>query len=212
MIRITRQITLDDLRCGRISPVETYRAQVLDWIIEPSKRLASLYPGETDHGMALFALELMFFEPHGMMLPKPSEGTGSKVMFCRGFDRFRGFLRKKGAIGPDTDDLDAQSIYKWGRCGLFHSSLLAGELLVDATRFASRCLAKNSFLGGWLVDPWLLLEELELYLDTYIADIMSGNDRELKICFEASFSALVRGPLERLANLGTSSTNGSTEH
>jgi hypothetical protein len=204
MIRITRRITLDDLRSGRISPVETYRTQVLDWIIVPSKRLASLYPEETNHGMALFALELMFFEPHGKMLPKPFAGNGSKVMFCHGFNRFRGFLRQRNAIGQDTDVLDTQSIYKWARCGLFHSSLLASELLVDATRFANRCLAKNSILGGWLVDPWLLLAELEAYLDAYIADLTSGNDRDLRGAFDASFAAMVRVPLERLANSRTS--------
>jgi hypothetical protein len=116
------------------------------------------------------------------------------------FDRFRGFLRQRGAIGPDTEILDAQSIYKWARCGLFHSSILASELLVDAARFANRCLAKNSILGGWLVDPWLLLAELETYLDAYIADLTSGDDRDLRSAFDASFAALVRAPLERLAN------------
>ncbi len=43
IIRITRFITLDDLRSGRICPVETYRAQVLDWIITPSKSQRSSY-------------------------------------------------------------------------------------------------------------------------------------------------------------------------
>jgi len=70
MIRITANITLDDLRSGKISTVEAYETQVRDWIIGPAKTLASLYPTETDHGMALLAIELMFFEPHGKLLPK----------------------------------------------------------------------------------------------------------------------------------------------
>lgn len=200
LVRVTSDITLDDLRTGRIRPVDLYAAQVRHWIIEPGSKLASLYPDETDHGMALLAIELMFFEPHGRLLPNEPRTNGSKMLFCRGFNRFREHLRASGTIGEDTDGLATECLYKWARCGLFHSSVLADDLLVDATRYAGRCLAQNPVLGGWLVDPWLLLDGLEDYLDAYMEDLKSDPESELRRAFEAEFAALVRAPLERIAN------------
>lgn len=48
LVRITTGITLDDLRRGRISPVDAYEAQVRRWIVEPGRKLAAEYPSETD--------------------------------------------------------------------------------------------------------------------------------------------------------------------
>jgi hypothetical protein len=64
IIRITKNLSFNDLLSGSIAPVDAYRTQVHDWILSPARRLTEAYPEDTDHGMALLALELMFFEPH----------------------------------------------------------------------------------------------------------------------------------------------------
>lgn len=199
LVRITASITLDDVTSGRISRVDAYAAQVRGWILQPGRDLAARYPTETDHGMALLALELMFFEPHGRLLSGQPHLRSSRKLFIQGFDRFRDHLRCTEAIGGDTDELPSDSFYEWARCGLFHSSLLADELLVDAVGYSGRCLAKNPLLGGWLVDPWLVLDALEGYLRAYGAELESDPKSELRRNFDAAFEGLIEAPLQRIA-------------
>jgi hypothetical protein len=198
LVRITRDIPLEDLKTGKVSPVDAYEVQVRHWIVGPGRRLSTLYPDETDHGMALLALELMFFEPHGRLLSTEPLAQESNRLFCRGFDRFREYLRRGGFIDDDTNGLASASFYKWARCGLFHYSLLADELLVDAVGYSGRCLARNPVLDGWLVNPWLLLDALEEYVAAYTQALRSEPESELRKNFDAAFGVLVQKPLERI--------------
>lgn len=197
MIRITRHLTFDQVRTGAVSPIETYEIQARDWIIGPARMLATQKPRNTDHGMAILALELMFFEPHGQFL----DGTlvGSKKRFCSAFDRFLDHLKARDKLLLETDDLSSESVYKWARCGLFHSSLLATQLLVDAVGYSRRPLAKNSVLEGWLVDPWLLLDCLEGYLADYVVEVKRDPNSLLANNFSKTFTTLFAEPLERFS-------------
>jgi len=140
----------------------------------------------------------MFFEPHGQYLEgKESRGPGeSRRLFCSAFNRFRDFLKSKGMISKDVDQLPAESVYSWARCGLFHSTRLANELLVDAVGFGRACLAENSMLGGWLIDPWLMLDLLERYLDSYVSEVKNApDDYQIVKNFEATFNRLLLEPM-----------------
>jgi hypothetical protein len=199
IIRITKNLSFNDLLSGSIAPVDAYRTQVHDWILSPARRLTEAYPEDTDHGMALLALELMFFEPHGHFLEGNYEQRQSKQYFCMAFERFRQFLKAKSmsAEDNDTDDLATESIYKWARCGLFHSTLLAKELLVDAVQFGQASFAKNPIIsGGWLIDPWRMLDELEDYVDSYVSEVKADRDSAIAMHFEATFKKLLREPAE----------------
>lgn len=208
IIRITKNLGVDDLLSGSIAPVDAYRTQVHDWILSPARRLTEAYPEDTDHGMALLALELMFFEPHGHFLEGNYEQRRSKQYFCTAFERFRQFLRAKSMSTEDTDELPTESIYKWARCGLFHSTLLAKELLVEAVQFGQASLAKNPIIsGGWIINPWRMLDELEDYVDSYVSEVKANRDSAISMNFEATFKTLLREPAEFFRRHG-SEANG----
>ncbi len=195
IVRITRNLDFAHVKCGDVPTIDAYKTLVKEWIIGPAKILAEQQPRNTDHGMAIWALELMFFEPHGQFLDHSLKG--SRKLFCLGFDRFRNFLTTEGKLSPDTHALETCKLYKWARCGLFHSSIMANELLVDAVGHCGKPLAKNSILNGWLVDPWLLLGCLDDYLDTYVTEVKSNENSELARNFEHTFEQLFSEPIRR---------------
>jgi hypothetical protein len=201
-VRLVKTISFDDLRRGVIAPIDAYKIQVQEWIISPGRRMAATYPGETDHGIALLALELMFFEPHGQFLQGAIGQMGSARLFCLGFDRFRRFLKEKHTIAEDIADLPTKKIYEWARCGLFHSLLLGKELLVDAVKHSRYCIDRNNVLGGWLVDPWRLLDAIESYVAAYVAEVKSGNNVELAKNFESTFTKLFFEPMDYFLKVG----------
>lgn len=61
--------------------------------------------------------------------------------------------------------------YKFARCGLFHSSILGTEILISAVPIENKVFYKNPIIKGWLVDPWIMLNELEIYLNTYLSEL-----------------------------------------
>jgi hypothetical protein len=201
LVRITRSLSFDDLATGKVQPLSVYESLVEDWLLKPAEKMAEAYPEETDHGMALLAIELMFFEPHGQFLSGQSSKRKSKSTFVLAFDRFRTFLEAKKAVGNDTRNLSSELIYEWARCGLFHSGVMSSELLVDAYSFGAYCLNVNPILGGWLVNPWLLLPELRLYLQSYVNELRQYDigKNELKLNFDETFNRMIKEPMRKFA-------------
>ena len=203
MVRITKRLSFTDIANGVVSRPDAYQTIVTDWIIKPAQHLTTVYPTEVDHGMALFALELMFFEPHGQFLSGKTKRGNSCRNFCEAFERFRQYLSVNHQISEDTDILAAEAVYTWARCGLFHSGHLATDLLVDAMGYSDNCLSKNYILGGWLVNPWAMLPLLEKYLNDYIADLKEGTDLTLISNFNKTFNALFEKPIYKFSkNVG----------
>jgi hypothetical protein len=201
IVRITKNLSFDQVRSGAVSPILAYKTQVTDWIIGPARVLATILPRNTDHGMAILALELLFFEPHGQFINGTIVNGKSRLNFISAFDKFRVHLKTQHILLQDADLLSSAKVYEWARCGLFHSSLLATELLVDAVNFSGRPLARNPFLGGWLIDPWLILNCLEAYLNAYVSEVENNPSSALATNFNETFGKLFSGPLEQFSKL-----------
>jgi len=188
IVRITKDISFDDLQSGKVDSFEVYLSIVNKWILDPAEKIANSYPDSTDFGMSLLALELMFFEPQGQFLTGKTSNRASKKTFCKAFDHFRDFLFEKQLIQNEVYSLPSESIYKWARCGLFHSGRLANELLVDAIDYTTYCLEKNHILNGWLIDPWKLLPVIKLYSEDYISKLKKRDNKELLDNFNSTFN------------------------
>lgn len=174
-VRISKHLSYSSL--GEISPQAVYKIQVSDWIIKPSKYLSALYPDETDHGMALLAIQLMFFEAHGQFLTGQDSFNRSREIFSFAFGEFVSFMKSRGKIDSPKEVNVPELFYKFARCGLFHSSIMGAEMLVATIRIKEKVFYKNPHIDGWLVDPWLMISELEEYLDYYLAKL--SNDKIL---------------------------------
>lgn len=194
-IMITSEISLDDISQRRVAPIDVYLAQVQEWLLKPARLLADTRPQNRFRGMAVLALELMFFEPHGKFLSGRDEKNTSRAMFSLGFKRFRDFLVAKNEILHDPTPLTANDFYSWARCGLFHSSILSGRLLVNAIGYGNKCLMPVHPTDRWLVDPWRVLDCLDEYLLKYVEDVKNDKQPELTANFATIFQKLVSGPL-----------------
>lgn len=197
-IRIIRQITYGDVKSGRVTPEQVMGAQVREWIFRPARTLAdlrSLNPRDTDHGIALLSLLLLFFEPHGQYVTGQDSSGHSREVFGEGFLRFRQWLEKRPAAPQNLDQLHPDTVYKFARCGLLHSAQVKGEFLVDAVDFCSFPIERNRWFGtGWLINPWLLLPEMEKYFDEYAAALSKPSHKKDKVLcanFAATYSRLV---------------------
>lgn len=189
---------LSDIKSGRVSPILAYQQQVEAWLLQPAAKLAaSRKKGETDQGIALFALELMFFEPHAQYLLGKTSDRASQRFFCQAFTEFLTFTANIGHPAPDG--VTPTMFYRWARCGLFHSATLDEELLVDAVGFTRKWVERNPIHGGWLVNPWHLLPLIQQYLTHYVQSVQSAApDAEVVQNFTKTFDRLIAEPLQAL--------------
>lgn len=200
LVFITGAITFADLDAGRVSNIEVLKQQVHNWLLAPAKHLAAMEPvigRQYEHGMSLFALELMFFEPHGQYLSGTDSTGKAGQAFSIGFDRFRSWLQDNNRIGKEFGADEAKKVRNWARNGLFHSGQLKDGLLVDMRRSEKYAFYKNPAWEGWLVDPWNLLNDIEQYFVSYIHALTSASHPEhcsLKSAFEKTFQRLVVAP------------------
>lgn len=200
LVYITGGITFADLDAGRVSPVDVLEAQVRNWLLEPARHLASMKPtiGQRyEHGMSLFALELMFFEPHGQYLTGENSDGQSGRIFLYAFERFRDWLLLRRRISREFGSEQAKQVRDWARNGLFHSGQIKDGLLVDIRNTGSGPFFRNPVWNGWLVDPWQLLDDVDAYFGQYITTLKKPSgleDEQLVRNFETTFRRLVVAP------------------
>lgn len=196
LVKITSDISFADLKTGKVNRIDAYHSIIKKWLIQPARNIADSYTNETDHGMALLGIELMFFEPQGQFLTGESSQGQSKYTFCEAFNDFKLYLANQNYLEQKNENIPAESFYKWARCGLFHSFRLADKLLIDAIDYTTHCMEKNEIYGGWLVDPWKLLPAIENYINNYVKESKDGSDEYSIEKFHDTFNRLVYNPLQ----------------
>ncbi len=200
LVYIVAATTFADLEAGRVSKVEIHKQQVRNWLLRPARHLASMEPTVAknyEHGMALFALELMFFEPHGQYISGENSSGSASATFMIGFKRFCDWLMKREHKAQHFTEENIREIRDQSRNGLFHSGQIKDGLLVDIRRTSKEAFYKNPCWDGWLVDPWNLLSRMEEYFAEYIAILIDENHREygkLYLPFAKTFDRLVIAP------------------
>jgi hypothetical protein len=185
LIYITSDVTFADLRDEKYSKPEILQRELDEWLFRPLQLLGEASAGDfrgMGVGMAMLLLELTFFEHHGQYITgKDSDlnaardvRISSRDAFTSGFDAFRNYLVSAGHGNNDLATLDARNLYKFGRCGLFHSFNLRWEFLIDA-RQQSASFERNVHqdVGGWLINPWQLRIDLTYYTTEYVKTLVS---------------------------------------
>lgn len=205
------ELDFDDVRSGIISAPRAYLKQTKGWLIEPATILAS-DRDNSDLGIALLSLELMFFEPHGYYLSgsaarKPNNQTewASGASFRKGFGSFVNYLRLSGEISADITEKEVDNFYKWARCGLMHAMTMSNEILVDALAIGGKTISKA--LNGQiiLIDPWRMLPRLSNYIENYVSRLESSDEKsDVRVNFDYTFSELVIKPGIRFEALAAS--------
>jgi len=202
-IRVTRSITYGQILRGEVTHPDVLNAQVGEWLLRPAKHLAGIRDidiADTDHGIALLSLIMLFFEPHGQYLTGKDSKSASEKTFSTAFQRLLQWLHQRNRLDQSALSVEPSKFYRLARCGLLHSAQLKGEFLIDAIYSCDKAIMQNRVFGsGWLVNPWILLVDLEDYFADYlqlISDSSSPDYSSLNPPFETSFKRLVLDVLQ----------------
>jgi len=198
-VRLTKEIAIEDILSQKVSYIDAHKSQITEWILNPCRELDSENNRNTDFGMAIWVLLLSFFESHGQYLTGEDSNRKSKKIFKVGFDAFKKYLIQKKLVDQKVKNLDNDKLYKFARSGLFHSTVMYEDFLLDCIDFSKNSISKNPIHGGWLINPWLLTEDLSTYVDFYVEQVK--NDQQIKNNFESTFKRLVVEPMKKISNL-----------
>ncbi len=179
-----------------ISETEVYKIQINEWYFKPINILAESTVSY-NIGMSMFALELLFFESHAQFL-KGTRSTSktSQEFFIYGFINFLEYENDKNKDILAYINKNESEFYRKIRCGLFHDGYIRDGFLVDSRlekRMEGNLFYKeNGFDEDWLVNPWVLIKDLECYLKKYINDIESNVNETLSKKFYTMFNEFYR--------------------
>lgn len=193
LIFITEDITMGDLETGRISSVQVYKKQMTNWLFRPARHLAEMKGDKFnnyENGIALFVLLLTFFESHGQYISGIDSNGKSRQIFRSGFQRFANYITIKNKVDSCFAEFDSSKLYDWARNGLFHNGYIKNGLLVDITKRKKLVFYKDIRFDGWLVDPWIMLDEMESYFTEYmniLEDLSNVEYADLKNNFDKTF-------------------------
>lgn len=191
LIRITKNITFEDLKTGRKSPIDVYEEQIKSWLFRPLDQLALDKVESFENGYSMLGLELLFFEPHGKYL-SGSTITASGKCFRYGFDSFLNFLEQNLLVDKSTlGKIKATNFYGVSRCGIFHDMTIKSGLLIDSIHIEKERVFYNSPIrNGILVNPWNFLDAQKKYFDFYIHELRTNATSNKYKNFETTFKTL----------------------
>lgn len=193
LILITETISFKTIIDGKVSPIEVYKEQMDKWLFLPVKYLAEMHTThkeiEFSHGYSVFALELLFFEPHAQYL-NGNNKMGAKKTFDIGFNRFVDFLLRNNYMDADTKKrMDLMNFYNITRCGIYHSLTIKSKVLIDSRKgITNKVFANSSVDNGLFVYPWNFIIALESYFAEYIKDLEKPEPNLLKSNFQKTFN------------------------
>lgn len=193
LIRITKNITFADLKSGKKTPLDVYSEQMESWIFRPLVQLASDKKVTFENGYAMFALELLFFEPHGKYLSGNSI-SGSNKTFSHGFQSFLNYLQQNNLVDSNTlNKIQTSQFYKISRCGIFHDMTIKSGLLIDSIHCGkTQVFYYNASVNKILVSPWNFLDAQKKYFSDYIQTLVSNNQSTDYKNFEKTFKTLFK--------------------
>jgi len=141
----------------------------------------------------MFALELLFFEPHGKYLSGNSI-TGSNKTFTLGFETFLKYLQQNNLVDASTlAKIQASQFYRISRCGIFHDMIIKSGLLIDSTHSeSSKVFYYKSSVNRILVSPWNFHDALKQYFKDYIQILKANNQTKEYKNFEKTFKTLFK--------------------
>ncbi|WP_306568068.1 hypothetical protein [Flavobacterium lindanitolerans] len=191
LIRITKNITFNDLRTGRKSPIDVYAEQIDSWLFRPLRQLSEDKQTTFENGYAMFGIELLFFEPHGKYL-SGNTITASGKCFRFGFDPFLKFLKQNSLIDKKTlGKIRSKNFYEISRCGIFHDMTIKSGLLIDSIHMGgAKVFYESPINNGILVSPWNFLDAQKKYFDSYIQELRKDTTTDKYKKFETTFKTL----------------------
>lgn len=194
LIRITKDITFEDLKSGKISSIDVYKQQISSWLFNSLEQLSLDKKSNFENGYSMLALELLFFEPHGKYL-SGNTIIGSRKCFDLGFNNFLNYLENHFLIDQDVlNNIQAKNLYGISRCGIFHDMTIKSGLLIDSIHIKKEKVFYSNPVNTTdvLVSPWNFYIALKKYFNVYIEELKNDKSSVQYINFEKTFKSLFK--------------------
>ncbi len=176
MLAISPRFDESKLASGLIEDkIDVFEDQVLGWLVTPAKMM-----GSSQHsGFAMLAVTLAYFEPVGQFLE--GKAGKSEAQFTLGMK----------AVFPamaSADPILFSELYNQLRCGMFHRGITKGKVRVARGTMNQLVFFRSpTQVTAIIVDPWRLLEAVELHVKEYANQLRYGADVVLRHNFERWF-------------------------
>jgi hypothetical protein len=168
-------ITMQDIIDEKISRIEVYKRQMDEWYFNPIKSIIKNYESNSS-GISIFLLEIVFFESHGQFLLGESSQNKSNKTFKKSFECLIKYLVDRKKL--DSTKILSDNVYDKIRNGLFHNAYIKDGFLIDSLKSQDKSFYKNCSYDGWLVNPWILHDDIKDYFSNYIKIIENDNSSD----------------------------------
>lgn len=197
LLYIAKNITFKNIDEKSVDAHIVHQRQVSEWLLIPANSLLETLESTPINEMALFGLQLMFFEMHGKFLQgKPAEGENGKKFKCA-WRRFRAFCENIDPQAMSHDTTVDNVIWTHGRNGLFHALNISVALSIDYGGFLDKRLyGENPYLNQKLISPKNIQPLLCSYFDSYINELHDNIGSVMSKNFTTCYDAFITKPLE----------------
>ena len=165
------------------SRIAVYEDQVRGWFLDQARILEKA----SDHGaFVLLLIVLSYIEAHVIFYKGEDSEGQSKAFFREGFKAI--FPRKT----DNTDILDKalNDLYREVRCGLFHTGMVRGKVILSGgftSSFEIITDASNSVVQIQ-VNPHKALNEIEDHLARYLMRLRNPDEKQLRSNFSKAWA------------------------
>lgn len=141
-----------------------YERQVKDWFLNPAENLIS----QKNNGFIVLMICMSYLEGVEQYRRGESSDGQSKVFFVSALHR----------IYPNQfSDVDLRSLYSEARCGLFHSGMVKGKIIINYTFQESIAFQGTMDIR---INPKKLLADIKIDFENFLAEL-KGNEKSRNI-------------------------------
>ena len=197
LVFVAKKVSFRDINNKTITPFQVHSKQVTQWLFDPADALLSTLCSTPFNEMALFGLQLMFFEMHGKFRLREPDEKQSGRKFKEAWLRFQEFCEDCDQNAMSQDNKANEIVWKYGRCGLFHALHISEKLSVDYGGLLDKKLfGDNPLMDQKLISPKNIQPYLKKFFAAYLQKIESDGSSLLTINFHKSYESFITKPLE----------------
>ncbi len=175
---------------------ELFEAQILGWQIDIADNMMNKgLPSMRHAGYAALSVVMSYFENFARyyegFVPQKSKND-SRQFFKKGLKLVYPSLFKGLSTNNSNDGGD--KIYEFVRCGLYHSGLTQGQVILSSTFLKGISMSGNQ--QQYEVNPHQLIKDLKDSFEKYKQKVIHERDKKLRMNFERRFNFDKKFPIQ----------------
>lgn len=153
--------------------ITIYERQVKEWFLIPVESFLNL----DNHGFIVLMICLSYLEGVQQYRNGINSNGRSREFFCQSLNR----------LYPNLDNFSLQSLYREARCGLFHTGMVNGQIIISPDFPNSILFPDNLTIK---INPRMLYNDIVRDFNNYITLLRNEENEILRDNFSVMYSNL----------------------